>query len=68
MCIFPWQVVHPGDVALAAMREARPEAELALDALFTLDDSPVCSGVHPEEQSQGIVIMPDEHVQIPQEV
>ena len=50
------------------MREARPEAELALDALFTLDDSPVCSGVHPEEQSQGIVIMPDEHVQIPQEV
>jgi hypothetical protein len=36
--------------------------------LFSLDDLMTCSGAHPEELSQSIVIMPDEHVSPPTEV
>lgn len=40
---------------------------LALER-FTLDGSPECSGVHPDEQTQGVVVMPDEAILPPQEV
>lgn len=38
------------------------------DSAFTLDGSALCTGTHPDEQSQGIIIMPDEHVHVPSEV
>ncbi len=35
---------------------------------FTLDASAECTGIHPDEQLQGVVVMPDEHFHAPVEV
>lgn len=35
---------------------------------FTLDGAPECIGTHPEEQTQGVIVMPDEHIPASQEV